>query len=116
MDKPPVYGGIPMRTVDITPTWLGLLPGLLGVLEQAAVDRENDETDKRLQETAGNVLVELKKMAGLADAHKVMIEQGRQMAMILAESVITIRSAASTSRSKATRDALVRIEGVISRL
>ena len=52
-----------MQTIDLTPTWRGILPALLAMLEEPA--------------TRQDALDELAKMAGAADRYIALTKAGR---------------------------------------
>lgn len=75
-----------VRTIDLTPTWLGILPGLLDVVSNGTTVEA-----RKLAET------ELRNMAGLADAHVATLRALMPLARTLRAAVMQAQLTLSTT-------------------
>lgn len=97
-----------IESIDMTPTWLGILPALIAIVE----DGETVEAHKTAEE-------ELRRMAGLADAHVATITKLRPIAKALDEALdaCTRPGCGSTPTSdEALRQVILLARDLVSRL
>lgn len=93
------------RTIDLTPSWLGLLPALLAVI----TDHEKTSAGELAASVARE---ELRRMAGLADAHVTW----RRNAVGIEREIGAIAAALAASSDPAIRAAAERLAKLAERI